>query len=170
MWIEKPADSINVAAQVFVSDVSYDFQGTTDGYVNQADNGTDDNGVSISFDVKMAPNDCSQTEARELAGKKKDIVNIITEYREQSGGQQSINLSVEIDQGSQNSRTTNLTLGTALTWDSGLSWDSGLTWPGGTNGAKIFFVNRLAETIAPRWQGSDNFELIGYRVQFRPTE
>lgn len=170
VWIEKPADSINVAAQVFVSDVAYDFQGTVDGYVNQADNGTSDNGTSISFDIEMAPNDCSQTEAREFSGKKKDIVNIITEYREQSGGLQTVNLSVDIDQGTKNARTTNLTLGTSLTWDSGLSWDSGLTWPGGTNGAKIFFVNRLAETIAPRWQGSDNFELIGYRVQFRPTE
>lgn len=170
LWIEKPADSINYAAQFFVSDVAYDVQGTVDGYINQADNGATDNGTPISFDVGMAPNDLSQTPERELSGKQKDIVNIITEFREQSGGTQTITMNVHLDQGTQNARTTNLVLGTSLKWDSGMKWDSGLKWPGGSNGNALFFVNRTARTIAPEWLGNQAFELIGYRVQYRPTE
>ena len=171
VWIEKPTTSPNYAASFLVSDIEYDAHGTTDGYVNQADNGADDNGTPISFDLKMAPNDLSQTEARELSGKQKDIVNLITVYREQSGGQQTINLVIDIDQGAEDSVTENLTLGTTLAWDSGgLTWDSGLTWPGGKNGTAVTFVNRMAETLAPRWRASDAYEHVGYRVQFRPTE
>ena len=57
-----------------------------------------------------------------------------------------------------------------MQWDSGLSWNSGLEYPGANNEVATFFVNRMAETVAPEWTGTDSIDLQGYQVEFTVEE
>lgn len=162
-------DTLSVA-QAFggswiISNVEYDMYGSTDGYVQQANDSTQtqEDGTDIDYTIKMAPNDLG------FPNKSKEVVNLNTHYRSQTGSQ-TIQLTVELDQGRLLRKTENLSIGTTLQWDTGLKWDSGLTWPGGVNEIEQTFVNRTIQTIAPQWTGTDPFELVGYSVEFKLTE
>ena len=111
----------------------------------------------------MSPNDLGAPNRR------KNIVAIRTYIKQKTGGQ-SFTLSVELDQGKQPAVTATLVGGTDQKYNTGLLYSAGLRYEGGTNQQLFLHVNRIAETLAPRWIGSDPIELVGYDVVWTPLE
>jgi len=165
VWFDTNGQSFNVGQSWRVLNVEYDIYGSVDGYVYQANDSsfTQDNGSDISWEINMVPNDLG------APGVNKRVVNVITLFRQQ-GGEQSIELVVERDQGRSPRISGNLSLGTSLKWDSGIKWGDGSKWPGGTNDDNTFLVNRYAETVSPKWTGTEPFELQGYQVEYEHVE
>ena len=163
MFFDEPKDAINIATSFRVSSVEFDFLGTTDGYVMQGNNGSQDNGNDINWTIKYTPNDLG------MAGKSKDFKFIKIHYRN-SAGSQSILMTLILDEGKSASRTNSFTFGQAQTWDSGLKWDDGLKWPSSDNSVDSFFINRVAETVSAQFTGSDSFQLTGIQFEFNALE
>jgi len=165
LWFDTPGWTVNYGASWRLANVEYDILSTTDGYIQKAnDSGkSDDDGTDIDWQVKMSPNDLG------YPGVEKSIKNIRTFYRTQAG-QQTIQHAASFNQGRSASRRTNYSFGTAMQWNSGLSWNSGLEYPGANNEVATFFVNRMAETVAPEWTGTDSIDLQGYQVEFTVEE
>jgi len=165
VWFDRPTDVMGYAARAIVSNVELDWFGSTNGYLFQG-NGSSvlkDNDVGFDWEVFMHPNDLG------LPNRKKLVVNMRT-YARQKAGQQTINLFVELDQGKQPQVTASLTAGTTQKYNSGLKYNTGLRYEGGTNQTITTFINRIVETIAPRWVGTDSVELVGYDVEWMPLE
>jgi len=161
IFIDKPAKAMNFASSWRLSNLEYDMFGTTDGYVLKGNDVTaiSDGGTDISWRIKMKPNDLGSP------GRNKQIV-LINTFVKTVGGSQTIEFICNRDQGRELSRTGNITIGTSLTWDGGVLWDSGEKWDGNQSDVIDFFVNRTAETIAPEWSGTEDFELQGYQVEY----
>jgi len=133
-----------------------------DGYTRTGDNGTLDDDATYAWEVKMAPNDLG------LPGVDKHIINVVTIYIPQGGG--NVSMTVERNQGRLGSVSGTREMGTSLQWDNDLNWDSGLNWPGGSTREDVFFVNKTAKTIAPHWTATDDVELVGYYVDYEVLE
>jgi len=145
---------MNYGTKILITNSELSWYGDGNGYVHKSRLG-DDNGDDIDWVVKMAPNDLG------LSRRAKNIINIITYYRVTSG-QATVQLQLYVDEGRGPTETTDLEMGTGLTWNSGLKWNSGIIWPGGKTLSSIYFVNRSAvETVAPRWTGTGDIELVG---------
>ena len=165
LWFDTPGWAVNYGTSWRLANVEYDILSTTDGYIQKAnDSGkSDDDGTDIDWQVKMSPNDLG------YPGVEKSIKNIRTFYRTQQG-RQTVQHVASFNQGRSVERRTNFSLGTTMQWDSGLTWNAGLRYPGGTNEISTFFVNRMAETVAPEWTGTDSIDLQGYQVEFTVEE
>tara|TARA_Y100000590_G_scaffold28702_1_gene32117 strand:+ start:356 stop:1909 length:1554 start_codon:yes stop_codon:yes gene_type:complete len=165
VWFDKPTDTLNYASRYIISDEEFDWLGSTDGYVLQGNTGTTDNSSDVNWDIKMSPNDLG------YPGRSKSITNFVTLYESQRGSQ-SVNFVATLDQGNLPSRSTSLSLGTTLQYDSSpaSTYDAGLTYPTEQTAEDSFFINRVCQTIAPRWSGSGDFELVGYKVDFTVLE
>jgi hypothetical protein len=152
---------MNFASSWKLANLEYDMFGTTDGYVIKGNDVTaiSDGGTDISWRIKMKPNDLGSP------GRNKQIV-LVNTFIKTVGGSQTVEFICNRDQGRELSRTGNITIGTSLTWDSGVLWDSGEKWDGNQSDVIDFFVNRTAETIAPEWAGTEDFELQGYQVEY----
>jgi hypothetical protein len=165
LWFDELTEVMNFGARSVISDVELDFFGTLDGFVHKG-NGSGiltDNGSEFEWEVDMSPNDLGAPNRR------KNIVALRT-YIKQKTGSQSFNLSVELDQGKQPAVSAAMTGGTDQKYNTGLLYSAGLRYEGGTNQQLMTHVNRIAETIAPRWIGSDPIELVGYDVEWTPLE
>lgn len=160
VWIDTPTDTLNYATRFVSSNTEYDFLGTGDGYVMTGNTGTQDNGTGFSWTITLSPNDLG------LPGKLKRIVNLLTYYREQTGSQ-SITLTLTRDQGRRTQRVNNLETGLRDLWNAGDLWGDGSLWDVGDNNVNRYFVNRVCETVAPSWTGTDEImDLQGYQVEF----
>ena len=165
VWIEPISNTPNVMAEWSVSNVKYDIAGSTDGYVRQGNDSTktDDDGTDITWRIRGAANDLGHP------GASKTIVQLITYYKSK-GGQQTITSIVYRDDGLEKNRSSVLTLGTMLDYNDGNQYNTGLNFGGGTTSQKGFFVNRGCDTVSPQWSGTEDFELIGYQVEYQITE
>lgn len=165
LFFDKPAASINFADSWTISFGEQDVLGSTDGYVYNANNtaSVDDNGTDIEWRIKMKPNDLGSP------GVNKQIVNLNTIVRTKAG-QQTIQFRCNRDEGRETPRTGNITIGTTSLWDTGVEWDGGEKWGGNQGDTIIFFINRTSETIAPEWQGTQDFEIQGYQVEYYIVE
>lgn len=162
VWFDTPGQTLNYANSFIDSNEEEDFLGSTNGYVFKGNTGSTDNSEAINWEVKFAPNDIFQQGATKI------VTNVEVLYRSLVG-QQNISMEVIFDQGNQTSFSGTLDIASNYTWNSGLKWNTGLKWPGGA-GQKIIFVNRTCETLQPRFYGSADFDLIGYRVHWQVVE
>ena len=165
LWFDKPSTPMNYAARAVVSNVELDFFGDKAGYIYQGNGATvtTDDGNTFEWEIDMSPNDLGMPNLR------KHIL-VIRTYLKQKAGSQTVNLTVEVDQGKQPVVSAQLFGGTTQEYNSGLQYNSGLRYEGGTNQQLVAFVNRIAEVVAPRWIGSDAIELVGYDVEWVPLE
>ena len=166
VWFDTPSGVFNYATSFKISSVEYDWKGTTNGYVMQANDEAQvtDDGTPFFWNIKTHPNDFG------LPGKDKLINKVITIYREQSSGSQTIENLIHLDEGRKPSRLKNLTFDSSLQYDTGLLYDTGLRYPGGTVRLAETFVNRNAKTVAVQWRGYNAFSVIGYQVVYKPLE
>lgn len=173
VWFDILPESIGFADSWIISNVEYDIFGSADGYVHQANNKykTDDNGNDISWRMKFAPNDLSDSNGQSQRPEEKNIINLVTLYRSKVG-LQTIALSVFLDEGGGEAKTqtTNLKIGTSLTYDSGNKYDNGLVYRGGVNERFSFFINRQASRVQPQYTGTDDFEFQGYFIEYEEIE
>jgi len=173
VWIDTLPESIGFADSWIVGNNEYDILGSADGYVYQGNDSSksDDNGSDISWKMKFAPNDLSDSNGQIQRPEEKNIVNLVTLYRSKAGSQ-TIALSVFLDEGGGEAltQTKNLSLGTSLQYGSGLKYDNGLIYRGGVNERMSFFVNRQASRIQPQYSGTDDFEFQGYFVEYEQVE
>jgi len=161
VWFDKPADAINYADSWIISNKEYDIFGTTDGYIQQANdpNKTTDNGSGINWKVLMQPNDLG------FPGVDKNIISLNSYFRSQSG-QQTHTLQFLRDERQSTTITKTLSVGSSVTYGSGLLYDNGVFYSGGVNQKVVTFINRDAETFAPEWSGSDAVDIQGYSVEY----
>jgi hypothetical protein len=165
IFFDKLSSPINYGTSWRIFNTENDMLGSADGYVYKANDSSkvDDNGTDIAWKIKMVPNDLG------LPGVNKQIVMINSIFRTTTG-QQVAEFVVHRDMGAEKTRIGNLTIGTSLTWDSGVLWDTGKKWVGNQTEIKGFFVNKTAETVAPEWNGTQDFELQGYQVEYIVVE
>ena len=165
LWVDEVTTNINQGATYLDANVEKDLLGDVDGgLLISGTQLTDDDGTGFDWVVHMNPNDLG------YPGRTKNIINLRTIYRGRDG-QQSATLEVERDQGRLANRLKTVNFASALlTWNGGDNWDTGLRWQTGRNEHDVFFVNRHAEVIAPRWTGNDPVTLIGYSVEFQLFE
>jgi hypothetical protein len=165
VWIEPLSNNISFVDEWSISNEKFDITGSTDGYVRKGnDSGqTSDDGTDISWRIRGAANDLGHP------GVTKTIIQLITYYKSK-GGQQTITSIVYRDDGLEKNRSTNLVLGTLLNYNAGQNFNTGLKYGGGTTSTKGFFVNRGCDTVSPQWGGTEDFELIGYQVEYQITE
>ena len=99
MWIDTLPESIGFADSWIVGNNEYDILGSADGYVYQGNDSSksDDNGSDISWKMKFAPNELSDSNGQIQRPEEKNIVNLVTLYRSKAGSQ-TIALSVFLDQ------------------------------------------------------------------------
>lgn len=166
VWFDEPYDEMNYADSWIRSNTEYDMFGSGDGYVHQGNDPyqSQDNGNDISWNITMSPNDIN------LAGVDKTIHSVVTHFVAVTGVQ-SISFTAFLNEGRVASRTDVLSIGSDLKWNDGTAWNSsGVTWPGEKTSLARSFVNRVAQTVSPQWEGDDNFELKGYQVIFSRAE
>ena len=165
LWLDRPTKKKTFGATVTISNEELDWFGTLDGYLFQGNKSTyaNDAGTGFGFQIKMSPNDLG------APGISKHFLNIKTLHRARSG-EQSVALRVHLDEGREGTVLATLTLGTTYTWNSNVAWNSGKKWPGSSARVTGTYVNRVAETIAPEWTGSDPSSIEGYQVEYVPLE
>jgi hypothetical protein len=166
-WFDYPAKNIGFATEVELSDIDYDFIGATDGYLykgNDADEATDDGGA-YNWEIEMQDNDLGQP------GRAKHIVRFRTFYEWKSGNTSS-GLTLFLDRGAQSSRSTTIKFENLFgSWNDNVTfWDDGTKYMGSNAVEDIFFVNRVAETISPRWTGTQPAKIVGYQVEYELME
>lgn len=154
-------DRINYAGQIFDISAEYDWMvGKSSGYVYRGNTDTKtDDGEEYSWEIKWAPNDLG------MPGIVKHIVGL-TLFYEPTGGNTTVDLTIERDLGSRRPFNKSLSIGTAVKWDDGKLWDDGEYWEGGTTDRARLFVNRSAEVITPYIRGSGDIRIIGYQVTY----
>lgn len=165
LWIDRPTKKKTFGAAATISSEELDWFGTLDGYLYQGNKSTysNDGGAGFGFQIKMAPNDLG------LPGVSKHVLNMRTLHRLRTG-EQSVACRVYIDEGRGGIVSKTLTLGSTYTWDSTATWDSGKKWPGSSARITDMYVNRICETVAPEWTGSDPSSIEGYSVEYVPLE
>jgi hypothetical protein len=165
VWFDTLTTVMNYCERVIVSNAELDFLGSAVGDLFKGNISTQftDNGTQFPWRIKMQANDLG------APGKTKDIQFIRTYIRSKPSNQ-SIALSVQMDQGQAISRTTTLTGGSALVYNDGSLYNAALDYPGGTNERLDFWVNRQAKTFAPEWSGIDPVDIGGYDVVYRIIE
>ena len=166
VWFDEPGNELNFADSWILSNTEYDMFGSNDGYLHKANDATKttDNGIDIDWRITMSPNDLG------MAGIDKIIHGVVTHFVAVTGVQ-TIEFTAFLNEGRIQSRTENLSLGSSLKWNDGTKWNSvGAAWPGEKTSLSRAFVNRVSQTVAPQWDGDDDFECKGYQVIFSETE
>ena len=165
VWFDDPAVNMNYGIEyVQVSDSDlFDLMGDVNGYIQKGNTGNTDDSTDIRYTVHMAPNDLG------YPGRLKTFVTLKT-ILVREAGVKSVDLTVDIDEGETDTRQGSLSVGSSLSYDSGLQYDSGLEYPGGTTEVAEFFVNRLGNTISPRWQGTSAVNFVGYQIKYQVEE
>ena len=165
VWFDTPSRSYNYAASYRVSGEEFDYKGSTEGYVYKANDSAqaDDDGEDTEWKITMSPNDLGSP------GKDKIIHSIVTHYVAQEG-EQSLRFACFLNEGRLSTRSETFRIGSSLKWDTGVSWDSGIEWPGEASDVVRTFINRVAQTVAPQWDGDDDFEVKGYQVVYSDAE
>lgn len=165
VWIEPAPQVTNYAKSWILSGEEFDATGSTDGYIRKGNDPAQSqfDGSDISWKIRGAANDLG------YPGRTKTIVQLITYYKSKAG-LQTINNIIYRDDGLLNNRSKNLILGVSLLYNTGKKYNSGLKYGGGTTAKAEHFVNRTCDTISPQWSGTQDFELIGYQVEFQITE
>jgi hypothetical protein len=165
VWFDEPSTDMNYATSFEIDSAEYDFKGTLDGYVLQANDAekTTDDGTPFFWNIKMAPNDLGHP------GKEKLIHTVETVYQTTSGVQ-TVEANIYLDEQRSSTRSKVVTLGSSQLYDTGLLYNTGLKYPGGTTDMFRVFVNRVAATVAPQWRGFSDFTVIGYRVTYQLLE
>lgn len=166
VWFDEPNDEMNYADSWVLSDVEYDMFGSNNGYVHKGNDSdqTQDDGSDIDWRITMSPNDLG------LPGIDKIIHGVTTHFVAVSGVQ-SIDFTAFLNEGRVQSRIETLSIGSNLKWNDGSKWNAtGITWPGEKTSLSRAFVNRVAQTVAPQWDGDDDFECKGYQVLYSETE
>lgn len=166
-WFDYPAKNIGFATEAELSNVDYDLIGATDGYIykgNDSDEATDD-GSAFNWEITMQDNDLGQP------GRAKHIVRFRTFYEWKSGNTSS-GLTLFLDRGAQSSRSTTIKFDNLFgSWnDNTTFWNEGVKYMGGNAVEDIYFVNRIAETISPRWTGTQPAKIVGYQVEYELME
>jgi len=167
-WIDNVGTEFrfNVAAPqgIELSGVQSAWKGSYNkGYTYRGAVGTTDDGTEHDFIIHMEENDLG------FSGKTKTIINFRTIYRGKVGTQ-TITLDLFLDRGILETSQDTLSLGTSLKYNAGNKYNSGLSWPGGANQRADSFINRQCVTLSPRWTGTNDFELVGYQVEFQLEE
>ena len=165
VWFDSPDDVLSTATSFRVSNAEFDVYGTSDGYYLKGNDSSKISDISADIDWKitMSPNDLGSP------GVDKTIHAVVTHYVTKEGSQ-TIAFIGYLNEGRISAVTENLVTGTAFKWDTGLTWNSGMRWPGeGSNIARTF-INRTAQTVAPQWAGTEDFELKGYQVVYSLAE
>jgi hypothetical protein len=165
VWIEAAPQTSGVASSWTIVNEDFDMFGSIDGFTRKGndDGQVDDDGEDIDWKIRGAANDLG------YPGVTKNIVMLITYYKSK-GGLQTIEHTIYRDDGLEKNRSGNLSLGTTLLYNIGNKHNSGLKYGGGTTAQRAFLVNRGCDTISPQWSGTQDFELIGYQVEFEITE
>lgn len=168
IWFDELKDDTNYGASLIQSHTEYDWLGTEDGYLLKANDSTktDDNGTEIKWEVEMHPNDLEG----EFPTKKRKHFQTLRTYLRNKTGRQAVRLFVSIDSGAEE-RVTNFSAGVGNKYDTNLVYDDpSLKFEGGAVEEHDFWINRVCENIAPRWEGTDSVELIGYDVTAKLLE
>jgi hypothetical protein len=165
IWFDTLGAESTTAESVIVSNVELDWHVSSVGVIYQKNGAaaTNDDGIDISWKAQMAPNDIG------AQGRSKHF-HILRTYLRQKVGSQTIRLSISLDEGRQAPVTGTLAGGSTQVYNSGLKYNTGLIYEGGSNQVLEFWVNRLAETIAPRWEGTDPVEIVGYDVDYKVVQ
>ena len=165
IWFDLITNPLNYARPITISSVEYDWFGSTNGYLYQANNiayPTDD-GTGYTWQIKMAPNDLG------MPGKVKHILNIQTIFSKRVDAS-DVTMRVNIDQGRGSTITDTFNVGAEYSWDTGVSWNTGKLWPGAESRRADTFVNTMCETLAPEWTSSTPGSIVGYIVEYIPLE
>lgn len=169
VWIDKLTAQVNYATRVVLSNKESAIGAgiATNNYIykfNDPDAITDD-GTAYDWEIRMAPNDLGHP------GKTKHIVRFKTLYKGRDD-QTTVDLTLFRNEGVLPSRSQTLTPSLGLIWDGGQIWDNGIYWEtaGESVQSTAYFVNRFAETIAPRWKSSAPGAILGYQCEYTIEE
>lgn len=168
-WFDEPSDTLNFGSRIIQSNEEYDWVGTEDGWIFKKNVASvlEDNTTDFSWHIEMAPNDLG------LPGRLKKIIDVRF-LTVQKTGQRDVQVDLLFDQGRATYQSQSMTIGSGLKWnDAGSLWNNGgpkRIWPGGSNEATSVWVNRTAETIAPRLIGEQPISVVGYQVEYIPLE
>lgn len=165
-WFDTPKDKVGFAINAEVSNAEVDLMGGSTGTLytgNDSAVGQDD-GADFTWEIKMQENDLGSP------GKAKNIIRFWTIY-EYKKLNTSASLTIFRDRGSERSvnDTVNFATGSGV-WNDGSKWNNGSFWLGSSAQDDVLFVNRLANSIAPRWTGTSPAKIIGYQVEFELLE
>lgn len=161
---EEPSTTISFARSIDIASAERDWMGTAAGKLYTGNIGTQDDGVDFNWSVEMNPNDLGHP------GKTKTIHTIRTIFK-RSTSQGVVNLLLQRNEGRLPAPAKEITLVAPNTWNDGVTlWNDGTKWNDEINIESRFFVNRQAETIAPKWTGSAPATLVGYQCEFSIEE
>lgn len=166
-WFDRPIDNIGFAAAADISSVEVELFGAIEGtlYKGNDPTTTKDDDSDFTWEIKMQENDLG------TPGKSKNIIRFWTIY-EYKNGNTSAALTIFRDRASERSVTDTVSFasGTGIWNDGTTKWNDGSSWLGGSAQDDVLFVNRLANSIAPRWTGTSPAKIIGYQVEFEQLE
>jgi len=165
VWIDRPSVKKSYASRIVISGKEQQWFGGVDGFMYKGGTSatTDDNGSSIDWRIKTAPNDLGSP------GKLKHIVNVRTLYRKRAASV-NVTVSVHLDEGRKSRVEDTLVTGAQHKWNTGVKWNQGNKWPGAPARRDDTFVNIMAETLAVEWSGSQPASIEGYIVDYIPLE
>jgi len=165
LWIDRPVVARNYAQRVVLSNEEQVLVAGTDGYLYKAglSSYSQDNTTGISWRIKMSPNDLG------LPGKLKHVLNVRTLYKRRSGAG-TVSVRIHLDEGRSSSVSDSFSAAVPYTWNSGVKWNTGKKWPGGQAKRADTYVNRICETLAPEWTGTQPASIEGYLVDYVPLE
>lgn len=160
-WIDRPNVKKSYATRIVVSGKEHQWFGGVDGFMYQGGTSTttDDNGTSIDWRIKTAPNDLG------FPGRLKHILNVRTLYRKRIGSV-NVTVSVHLNEGRMSRVEDTIVTGAQYVWNTEVKWNTGKAWPGAKARRADTEVNRIAETLAVEWSGSQPASIEGYLVDF----
>jgi hypothetical protein len=154
------------SANAEIANIEVELMGSLAGTLFKGNDSTvaQDNLSDFTWEIKMQENDLGSP------GKAKNIIRFWTIY-EFKKGNTSAALTIFRDRGSERSvnETVNFATGSGV-WNDGSTWNNGTFWLGSSAQDDVLFVNRLANSIAPRWTGTTPAKIIGYQVEFELLE
>jgi hypothetical protein len=166
-WFDTLTDNTNYAINSTISGVELDLLGSTEGtlYKGNVAGATQDDDADFTWEIKMQENDLGSP------GKSKNIIRFRTIY-EYKTGNTTASWTLFRNRGSARSisDTISFASGTGSWNDGSTTWNDGSKWLGGSSQSDIKFINRVSNSIAPRWTGTSPAKIIGYQVEFEMLE